>query len=615
MAAVVFALVALVVLALLGAVHRYVWRRFVGDTTAPGSTLRRVGTVAAFVLPLLSLGAMTSGRVGAPFWLQQLLAWPGFLWLACLLYLTLALLVGEVVRPLLLRFLARRDARTETAENGTADGAASGTASGAPSGTTSGTPAAPASGALAGTPGEPRTRTGELVASRTAAAPSSSDPAVRTVPDPAAVAEAEPAAKADAEPATETDPESMAKADTEPAAKAGTESAESPSDEAPSAQAPAAPALAPGPSRRLFVSRVVGGAAAAAGLATVGYGTYGVLRGPSVQRITVPLAKLPRAAHGFRIAVVSDIHIGPILGRAHTRRIVDTINATSPDLVAVVGDLVDGSVADLGSAAEPLAALRARHGSYFVTGNHEYFSGAEQWVDHVRELGLIPLENARVEIDGFDLDRPSTTSRAKPRGRGRTSSARWATGTGGGPPSSWRTSPSSSTTPSSTASTSSSPATPTAGSSGRATCSPSWPTPPSPDSNATATPSCSSRAARAPGGRRSGWGPRPTSPSWSWRPVRRREGPADRDRDRGVRSAGHALVPQLLRAVAPLRVRRLRSPGPVIMKSTPQGHRQLHKPAGRRHETAFSDRVSGSCPTKGCECPIYSSRCENRVIG
>ncbi|MBK3584126.1 metallophosphoesterase, partial [Streptomyces sp. MBT57] len=146
-----------------------------------------------------------------------------------------------------------------------------------------------------------------------------------------------------------------------------------------------------------------GGAAAAAGLATVGYGTHNVLSGPSVKRVTVPLAKLPRAAHGFRIAVVSDIHIGPILGRAHTRRIVDTINSTSPDLVAVVGDLVDGSVADLGSAAEPLAGLRSRHGSFFVTGNHEYFSGAEQWVNHVRELGLIPLENARVELGGFDL--------------------------------------------------------------------------------------------------------------------------------------------------------------------------------------------------------------------
>ncbi|HZX37428.1 MAG TPA: metallophosphoesterase, partial [Streptomyces sp.] len=156
-------------------------------------------------------------------------------------------------------------------------------------------------------------------------------------------------------------------------------------------------------SRRLLLSRVVGGSAAAVALGTVGYGTYGVLRGPRVKRVTVPLGKLPRAAHGFRIAVVSDIHLGPILGRAHSQRIVDTINATSPDLVAVVGDLVDGSVADLGAAAEPLAQLRARHGAFFVTGNHEYFSGAEEWVDHVRELGLRPLQNERVEIAGFDL--------------------------------------------------------------------------------------------------------------------------------------------------------------------------------------------------------------------
>ncbi|MFJ6510995.1 metallophosphoesterase [Streptomyces sp. NPDC091406] len=351
----VFALVALVVLALLGAVHRYLWRRFVGDTTAPGSALRRAGTVAAFVLPLLSVGAMTSGRVGAPFWLQQVLAWPGFLWLACLLYLTLALLVGEVVRPVLLRVLARRDARAAGAESGTA----------------SGTPVEPASGTPAEVPDETRPRTEKLVTSGSNGVSAPSEAAARTASDA---------------------PDLVAEPETEPAATASAAADSTP-----------APALVPHPSRRLFVSRVVGGAAAAAGLATVGYGTHNVLSGPSVKRITVPLARLPRAAHGFRIAVVSDIHIGPILGRAHTRRIVDTINRTSPDLVAVVGDLVDGSVADLGSAAEPLAALRARHGSYFVTGNHEYFSGAEQWVDHVRELGLIPLENARVEIEGFDL--------------------------------------------------------------------------------------------------------------------------------------------------------------------------------------------------------------------
>ncbi|MGV9631940.1 metallophosphoesterase, partial [Streptomyces sp. NPDC003487] len=157
------------------------------------------------------------------------------------------------------------------------------------------------------------------------------------------------------------------------------------------------------PSRRLVVSRLVASAAAATAVGTVGYGTYGVLRGPRVKHVTVPLAKLPRAAHGYRIAVVSDIHLGPVLGRGFAQKVVDTINATQPDLIAVVGDLVDGSVKDLGPAAAPLAGLRARHGAYFVTGNHEYFSGAEQWVEEVRRLGLRPLENARTEMPWFDL--------------------------------------------------------------------------------------------------------------------------------------------------------------------------------------------------------------------
>ncbi|WP_406296958.1 metallophosphoesterase [Streptomyces sp. NBC_00624] len=314
----VFVLVAVAVLALLVGVHRYVWRRLVGDTTAPGSMLRRAGTVAAWLLPLLSIGALVSGRAGAPFRLQQTLAWPGFLWLAALLYLTLALLVGEAVRPVLRRVLARR-----AADDGSADRA--GTAAGSDAAEMGSSPA-------------------EVTASGTPAA------AATLV-----------------------------------------------------VEAPAPPSAAIHPSRRLFVARAVGGAAAVAGLGTVGYGTYGVLRGPRVKRVTVPLAKLPRSAHGFRIAVVSDIHLGPILGRAHTQRIVDTINRTQPDLIAVVGDLVDGTVADLGPAAEPLAGLTARHGAFFVTGNHEYFSGAAQWVDHVKELGLHPLENARVETAGFDL--------------------------------------------------------------------------------------------------------------------------------------------------------------------------------------------------------------------
>ncbi|MFJ2784866.1 MULTISPECIES: metallophosphoesterase [unclassified Streptomyces] len=320
---VVFLLVLIVVVALLVAVHRYVWQRLVRDVTKPGGLPRRLGTAAVVVLPLLFVAAMASSRLGAPFPLQQAVAWPGYLWPALLLYVTLALLVGEAVRPALRGWLTRRAART-------------------------------------------------------------AGPSPAPVPEP--LPEPVPASVPGA--ASAPEPPSAASAAPEGSAPAGEE-------------APVAPAEV---SRRLFVSRVVGGTAAAVAAGTVGYGTYGVLRGPRIKRVTVPLAKVPRAAHGYRIAVVSDVHLGPILGRAHTQRIVDAVNSAQPDLIAVVGDLVDGTVADLGSAAEPLARLRARHGSFFVTGNHEYFSGADAWVDHVRELGLRPLRNERLEIPaGFDL--------------------------------------------------------------------------------------------------------------------------------------------------------------------------------------------------------------------
>lgn len=310
-------------------------------------------------------GCLRGHAGGLPLPVQRAFAWPGYLWLAVLLYLTLALLVGEAVRPLLRWALARRASRA-AAESPAAAAPGAG-ATGAATDTEPATAATPAPATAVGT------------VATTAPQPEGGrrpGAALETLADPGAASEAAEKPQAPAKPEAAAGPETSR---------------------------PPVPSAVADPSRRLFVARAVGGAAALAGLGTVGYGTYGVMRGPRVKRITVPLAKLPRAAHGFRIAVVSDIHLGPILGRAHTRRIVDTINSTSPDLVAVVGDLVDGTVADLGTAAEPLAGLESRHGSYFVTGNHEYFSGAAEWVDHVRELGLHPLENARVEIAGFDL--------------------------------------------------------------------------------------------------------------------------------------------------------------------------------------------------------------------
>ncbi len=119
---------------------------------------------------------------------------------------------------------------------------------------------------------------------------------------------------------------------------------------------------------------------------------------PRLDRVQIPLAKLPRSMDGLRIATVSDIHIGPLRGREHTEQIVAAINRLDADLVAVVGDLVDGTVAELGEAAAPLRGLRSRYGSYFVTGNHEYYSGVEEWVAEVDRLGLRVLQNQRLEI-------------------------------------------------------------------------------------------------------------------------------------------------------------------------------------------------------------------------
>ncbi|GID29098.1 hypothetical protein C8E87_3254 [Paractinoplanes brasiliensis] len=158
-----------------------------------------------------------------------------------------------------------------------------------------------------------------------------------------------------------------------------------------------------GVERRVLLAR---GAAIFAGLTAVGVTGYGVktaLGGPRIARVQVPLAKLPRAMDGTRLAVVSDIHLGPLTGMNHARRIVDVINSVQADIVCVVGDLVDGSVAELGRFAAPLAEIQSRQGAYFVTGNHEYYSGFQEWVDEVARLNIRPLRNERLELGGLDL--------------------------------------------------------------------------------------------------------------------------------------------------------------------------------------------------------------------
>lgn len=128
-------------------------------------------------------------------------------------------------------------------------------------------------------------------------------------------------------------------------------------------------------------------------------------RRPSIVDVDIPVRDLPQALHGFLIAQISDVHVGPTIRRGFVERVVAIVNGLQADLIAVTGDLVDGSVQQLSSHTAPLAGLTARHGVYFVTGNHEYYSGERAWTAEIRRLGLQVLKNQHVVLqhDGASL--------------------------------------------------------------------------------------------------------------------------------------------------------------------------------------------------------------------
>ncbi len=165
------------------------------------------------------------------------------------------------------------------------------------------------------------------------------------------------------------------------------------------------------PERRLALARILAGAAGVLGVVESGVGIASVLKRVGVETIRVPITKLPKALSGYTIVQLTDIHVGPTIGREFIEQIVRTTNALSPDVVAITGDLVDGSVADLGALVEPLKELRAKDGVFFVTGNHEYYSGADAWIAHLKTLGIRVLRNERLALrEGLDLAGVDDTS-------------------------------------------------------------------------------------------------------------------------------------------------------------------------------------------------------------
>ena len=160
------------------------------------------------------------------------------------------------------------------------------------------------------------------------------------------------------------------------------------------------------PERRMMMARVLGGGASLGAVVAGAAALRSAASPPAVVRVEVPVDDLPAGLDGLRIVQISDLHVSAMIQRDYVEQVVALANAEQPDLVALTGDLLDGTVENLAHDIAPLATLRSRHGSFFVTGNHEYYSGADAWLDHFRSLGIRPLRNERVRLDhdGAPLD-------------------------------------------------------------------------------------------------------------------------------------------------------------------------------------------------------------------
>lgn len=141
--------------------------------------------------------------------------------------------------------------------------------------------------------------------------------------------------------------------------------------------------------------------AAVVGVWTVGIlllGFQRAMRVPPARETDVLIPRLGQGLDGLRLVIIADTHFGPIKRGGWSRRLVERVNELDADVLAHVGDLADGTVAMRHDQVEPLRNARGRLARVYITGNHEYFSGAGEWIRHMTELGWDALHNRHLVI-------------------------------------------------------------------------------------------------------------------------------------------------------------------------------------------------------------------------
>lgn len=134
-------------------------------------------------------------------------------------------------------------------------------------------------------------------------------------------------------------------------------------------------------------------------LASVILGLFMALRAPQIKEVEVPIANLHADLEGFRIVQISDLHLGPLVSKGSINRLAEQVRGQKADLIAITGDLVDGEANGIQDQAELIKALPSRHGTFFVTGNHEYYSGVQKWLGLFRQYGWRVLRNEHVVLE------------------------------------------------------------------------------------------------------------------------------------------------------------------------------------------------------------------------
>jgi predicted MPP superfamily phosphohydrolase len=152
-------------------------------------------------------------------------------------------------------------------------------------------------------------------------------------------------------------------------------------------------------------SRIVTAVVVVVSLVLLLWGYAEAMRVSRVRRIDVRIPRLGAGLDGLRVVLLTDTHYGPINRARWSRGVVDVVNSLDPDVVAHTGDIADGEVAQRREQAAPLGDVRAKLARVYVTGNHEYFSGAQRWVEHMASLGWEALHNRHVVVtrDGAGL--------------------------------------------------------------------------------------------------------------------------------------------------------------------------------------------------------------------